>query len=149
MLWFQPKPLLITKRRSVPAGFCLRLHHQELRCVLRPLLRLCDEASDVLRQPRPTTGGPAVGEATPPEDHQAVPEEDKKLMEEAFSSPACDPLSTSSGRKIEDSSLPKCFLFLLPLRKKRKSIPLLHTRTVYTFLFFNADSHFLLEMFCY
>lgn len=65
-----------------PAGFCLRLRHQELHGVLRSLLRLHKEASEVLRQPRPADGEPAVGDAAPPEGPQVVPEEVRQLTED-------------------------------------------------------------------
>lgn len=69
------------RSRGLPAGLCLRLHHQELRGVLRPLLRLLAEAAEVLRQPRPADGAAAVGDAAPAGGHQAVPEDRKQLME--------------------------------------------------------------------
>ncbi|XP_065591298.1 alpha-N-acetylgalactosaminide alpha-2,6-sialyltransferase 2 isoform X2 [Cyrtonyx montezumae] len=52
---------------------CLRVHHGQLRAVLRPLLRAGEEAAGVLRQPRHAAGGRAVEELAPRGDRGAVP----------------------------------------------------------------------------
>lgn len=58
---------------SLPTGQCLRVHHGQLRAVLRPLLRGGEETSGVLCQPRHDAGGSAVEEPAPRRDHHPLP----------------------------------------------------------------------------
>lgn len=69
-----PEPITILPPLSHhPIGQCLRVHHSQLRAVLRPLLRAREEATGVLRQPRHAAGSRAVEEFAPGGDHGAVP----------------------------------------------------------------------------
>lgn len=68
-----PRGEALTLCSVCPTGQCLRVHHRQLRAVLRPLLRGGEETSGVLCQPRHDAGGSTVEEPAPRRDHHPLP----------------------------------------------------------------------------